>query len=316
MYYTTPGCLIVMYDITDFLPSISTPSISSVFTKLNTRESWQKPVEIRAGFAFNRCVVMMMIQAFSSGVPIDLCLLHIQGFPRLCQRAKSSLEIVVVILRKGLRSSILKLLFILVLELVIKLEFWRLQCWSLHEVKGVVTGELSSQPQERLLEVVVRLGRNIVVLQVLLAMKGDLLSLHLAILDFYFVPAQYNGNVLTNSGQITMPVGNILVCDARSDVKHDNCTLSLNVVSITKSAKFLLSGSIPYVEFDRTTVGVKCQRVHLNPQSCYVFLFKLSGQVALDKSGLTNPTISYKDEFEFWCLSHDYYCTLYCEQWR
>ena len=70
-------------------------------------------------------------------------------------------------------------------------------------------------------------------------MKGNLLGLDLTILDFDLVSSQDNGDVFTDSSQITMPVGNIFVSDTRGDIKHDNGTLSLNVISITKSTKFL-----------------------------------------------------------------------------
>ena len=52
-----------------------------------------------------------------------------------------------------------------------------------HKVQVRLATQLSRQPQERLLEVVVALGADVVVLQVLLAVECDVLSLDLAILD-------------------------------------------------------------------------------------------------------------------------------------
>lgn len=52
-----------------------------------------------------------------------------------------------------------------------------------------------------------------------------------------------------------MPVGNILVCDTRSDVKHDDAALALDVVTITKTTKLFLSGGIPDVKTDGAKVG-------------------------------------------------------------
>lgn len=57
-----------------------------------------------------------------------------------------------------------------------------------------------------------------------------------------------------------MPVGYILVCDTRCDIKHDDTALSVNVVSITKTAKLLLTGSIPDVELNLAQVLLKIRQ--------------------------------------------------------
>ena len=218
-----------------------------------------------------------------------------------CRAKPRCLEVVVVVLGKRLRSGSLEFLFVSVLEVLVKLELWRLQGRCLNEGESIVAGEFTGQPQERLFEVVVGLCRNVVVLQVLLAVESDLLGLDLAILDFYFVSAQDNWDIFTNSGQITVPVGNILVGNTRSDIEHDNGALALNVVSVTESSEFFLSGGIPNIEFNGTTVGVESQRMHFYPQSCNIFLFEFSSQVTLDESSLTNTTVTDEDEFEFGC---------------
>ena len=51
-------------------------------------------------------------------------------------------------------------------------------------------------------------------LEVLLSVENNRFGLDFTILDVYFVAAQYDWNVLTDTGQITMPVGNILVGNA------------------------------------------------------------------------------------------------------
>lgn len=100
--------------------------------------------------------------------------------------------------------------------------------------------QLSSQPQEGFLEVIVALGRDVVVLKVLLAVEGDSLSLNLTLLEeknmrfriirhylnIDFVTAKYNGDVVTDTDEIAMPVGNILISDAGSDVEHDDGALA------------------------------------------------------------------------------------------
>ena len=85
-------------------------------------------------------------------------------------------------------------------------------------------------------------------------MKGDLLRLHLTILDFDLITAKNNGNVFTNTCQVTVPIGYILVRNSRSYIEHDNGALSLDVVPITKTTKFLI-----HTEQRKTTEENKCQ---------------------------------------------------------
>lgn len=51
-----------------------------------------------------------------------------------------------------------------------------------------------------------------------------------------------------------MPVGNVLVCNTRSDVKHDDSTLAVDVVSVSQTTELLLTSSIPDIELDGTKV--------------------------------------------------------------
>lgn len=68
-----------------------------------------------------------------------------------------------------------------------------------------VANELASQPQEGLLEVVVGLGGDVVVLQVLLAVEGDGLGLDLSLLDVDLVAAEDDWDVLANTDEVTYP---------------------------------------------------------------------------------------------------------------
>ena len=58
--------------------------------------------------------------------------------------------------------------------------------------------QLPCKVQEGLLKVVVALGRNFIVLQVLLPVEGDLLGLHLPVLHVNLVTTQDNGDVFTH----------------------------------------------------------------------------------------------------------------------
>lgn len=69
--------------------------------------------------------------------------------------------------------------------------------------KSLVADKLSCEPQEGLLEVVVGLGRDVVVLEVLLAVEGDGLGLDLALLDIDLVAAENNGDVLADTDEVT-----------------------------------------------------------------------------------------------------------------
>lgn len=51
-----------------------------------------------------------------------------------------------------------------------------------------------------------------------------------------------------------MPVRNVLVGNARCDVEHDDTALSVDVVAITETSKFLLTGSIPDIELNLAQV--------------------------------------------------------------
>ena len=83
-------------------------------------------------------------------------------------------------------------------------------------------------------------------------------------LNVNLVSAQYNRDVLANTLEIAVPIGDILVCDARRDVKHDNATLALDVITITETTEFFLSGSIPDIEDDCAVVGGERQGVNFN----------------------------------------------------
>jgi hypothetical protein len=65
-----------------------------------------------------------------------------------------------------------------------------------------VADELASEPEEGLLEVIVGLGRDIVILEVLLAVECDGLGLDLALLHVDLVAAEDDGDVLADTDEI------------------------------------------------------------------------------------------------------------------
>ena len=47
-----------------------------------------------------------------------------------------------------------------------------------------------------------------------------------------------------------MPVGDVLVGNARGNIEHDDTALSVDVVTVTETTKLFLTGGIPDIELD------------------------------------------------------------------
>jgi len=111
-----------------------------------------------------------------------------------------------------------------------------------------------------------------------------------------------------------VPVGDVLVCDTRGDVEHDNTALAVDVVAITETTELLLTCGVPDVELDgaevlpcllvcrslregRITYCGEAERVDLYSERRNVLLLKLSGQMALDKRRL-------------WCIVSWHVCSV------
>lgn len=54
--------------------------------------------------------------------------------------------------------------------------------------------------------------------------------------------------------QRTVPVGDVLVCDTRGNIEHDNTALAVDVVAVTKATELLLACCVPDIELDRSEV--------------------------------------------------------------
>lgn len=74
-------------------------------------------------------------------------------------------------------------------------------------------------------------------------------------LDVDFVPTQDNRDIFADTFEITMPIRHILIRDPGCDIKHDDSTLSLDVVTVTKSTELLLPGRVPDIETNSAKVG-------------------------------------------------------------
>jgi hypothetical protein len=109
-----------------------------------------------------------------------------------------------------------------------------LEDWGFNEDQVGVSDESSEEPDEGLLELIVALCRDIVVLEVLLSVEGDLLGLDLSVLDVDLVANQDNWDVLTDSDEILVPLGNVLVGDSGADIEHDDS-------AVTANAKYMIN---------------------------------------------------------------------------
>jgi hypothetical protein len=99
-----------------------------------------------------------------------------------------------------------------------------------------------------------------------------------------------------------VPVGNVLVGDTGSDIEHDDTALAVDIISISKTSKLLLSCGIPNIELDVTqalggvskflfvenidTYRAESKRVNFDTEGSNILLLKFSSQMALDEGCL------------------------------
>jgi hypothetical protein len=210
----------------------------------------------------------------------------------------SRLQVGVVLVGEGHLSSVGHLLLVLLEELGVDLHLGRSESRGGNEFQLRVADKLASKPEERLLEVVVGLGGDVVVLEVLLAVEGDGLGLHLTLLHIDLVTGQDNGDVLADTDEVTVPVGNVLVGDTGGHIEHDHTALAVDIVTISETTELLLTSSVPHVELDGTQVGGESKRVDFDTESRNVLLFEFTSQVTLDEGGLSSTTVTDKHELE------------------
>lgn len=95
-------------------------------------------------------------------------------------------------------------------------------------------------------------------------MKSNLLSFHLPILHINLVSTKNNRNVLTHPAKISVPRWDILVSQACSNIKHNNGTLPMNIVTIPEATKLLLPSRVPTIKANFPTVCEKIKRMDFN----------------------------------------------------
>ena len=90
-----------------------------------------------------------------------------------------------------------------------------------------------------------------------------LTNLDFSVLDVNLVPGENDGDVLADSDQVPVPVGDVLVGDPGGDVEHDDGALALDVVAVSQASELLLTSSIPNIEPDGASVGVEHKWMNL-----------------------------------------------------
>lgn len=127
-------------------------------------------------------------------------------------------------------------------QIRIDLNFGRRQSRTCNKFQRLITSQLSSQPQEGLLKVVVTFCGNIKILKILFTVECDRFGFNFTVFDIDFIAAEDDGDAFANTYEValwleevmqkrtrTVPVGDVLISNTWGDVKHDNTTLPWDV---------------------------------------------------------------------------------------
>ena len=167
---------------------------------------------------------------------------------------------------------------------------------TLHKL-SIFAMKILNESRERLLEVVIRFGRDVVVRQESeITMHGEFLPHHLAILDVNLVSTKYNRNIGNRFTKIINPDFRILIGNTRCHVEHDNRTFGSCEMIICKSI-FLLSSKVRDTENNLSLVSRKEKRFELHSLGCDGPLLELPSYVSSEKSGLAHSSITNENEF-------------------
>jgi len=176
----------------------------------------------------------------------------------------SHLEIRIILIRQGHILRLLEFPVVLCDQTSVDMDLGRLQSRTCDKFQRGISTQLPRQPQKGFLKVVIAFRRDIKVLEILLAVECDCFGFDFAVFDVDFIPAEDDGDVFADAHEVTVPVGDVLVCNAGGHVKHDDATLTLDVVSVSQPSEFLLTSSVPCVEANLAKVGVECDGMDFN----------------------------------------------------
>jgi len=66
----------------------------------------------------------------------------------------------------------------------------------------------------------------------------------------------------------------------------------LDIVTVSQTTKLFLACCIPNTEFNGSIFGVENERVNFNAERGYIFLFKFTSLVTLNKCGFSSTTVT------------------------
>ena len=190
----------------------------------------------------------------------------------------------------------------------VHLELGRQHGDLLDKLEVLVASQLLENPNEWLLVLIVGLGGDIVVLQISSSVEDNLVGLELPLLDISLVSDQDDRDLLADSGEVLVPLGDVLVSDSGGEVEHDDGTLGSDakkkvkkarlknlLVDLSELSELLLTGGVPDLQGDDSVVGMELDRGDVHSLSWSVGLLELAGSVSLDKGGLSDSSVSDHD---------------------
>lgn len=120
----------------------------------------------------------------------------------------------------------------------------------LDQVQGPVAEHEFEKVEEWFLDIVVRLRAHFNICDVFLTVKSYLLGFHFSVLHINLVSDQDDGNVPSNSDEITVPNRRFFVRVTGCDIEEEKCTRGVDVIAVSQSSELLLPGCIPDLTVD------------------------------------------------------------------
>lgn len=85
---------------------------------------------------------------------------------------------------------------------------------TINQVEVWISDKFLQDPDVWSIVLIIRFSRDIVVLEISLSVEGDLSSLDLSVLTIDLVSNQDDGDVITDSSKVLVPLGDILIGDS------------------------------------------------------------------------------------------------------
>lgn len=130
-------------------------------------------------------------------------------------------------------------------------------------------------------------------------MESNLTSLNFSILNISFVSNQANWYIRTYLSKVLIPFSYVSIGISRCEIKHNNSTIGINVITFSKFSKFLLSSCVPNIKGNFTKIGIKHNSGNLSTFCWDIWFLEVTSIMSFSKGSFSNTTISYKNEFKF-----------------